>query len=77
MSAGNIEIVRRIYEFAARRDTEAVLALYDAEVEAGRVEVEACTGSSGGRVTFILDDAQQRRHYCNAVARPGLRRRSL
>ena len=33
MSQENVEIVRRIYEASARRDAEAVLALYDPEVE--------------------------------------------
>jgi ketosteroid isomerase-like protein len=33
MSAENVEIVRRVYEAAARRDSEAVMALYDPEVE--------------------------------------------
>ena len=29
----NIEIVRRVYDAAARRDTATVLALYDPEIE--------------------------------------------
>ena len=33
MSAENVEVVRRIYEAAARRDAETVFSLYDAEVE--------------------------------------------
>ena len=33
MSQENVELVRRIYEAAARRDSEAVLALYDPDVE--------------------------------------------
>jgi uncharacterized protein len=33
MSRENIEIVRRLYRAVARRDTQAVLALYDPEVE--------------------------------------------
>ena len=33
MSRENVEIVRRIYEASARRDTATVLALYDPEVE--------------------------------------------
>ena len=33
MSEENVEIVRQVYEAAARRDTAAVLALYDPEVE--------------------------------------------
>jgi ketosteroid isomerase-like protein len=33
MSQENVEIVRRVYDAAARRDTETVLALYDEEVE--------------------------------------------
>jgi ketosteroid isomerase-like protein len=33
MSEENVEIVRRVYDAAARRDTETVLDLYDSEVE--------------------------------------------
>jgi ketosteroid isomerase-like protein len=33
MSQENVEIVRRVYDAAARHDTDAVLALYDREVE--------------------------------------------
>jgi len=33
MSQENVEIVRRVYDAAARRDTATVLALYDPELE--------------------------------------------
>ena len=33
MSQENVEIVRRVYDAVARRDTDAVFALYDAEIE--------------------------------------------
>ncbi len=33
MSEENVEIVRRIFDAVARRDTEGVLALYDPEIE--------------------------------------------
>jgi ketosteroid isomerase-like protein len=33
VSADNVEVVRRVYEAVARRDTAAVLALYDPDVE--------------------------------------------
>jgi uncharacterized protein len=33
MSQENVEIVRRVYDAVARRDTESVLALYDPEIE--------------------------------------------
>ena len=33
MSRENVEVVRRVYEAVVRRDTDAVLALYDSEVE--------------------------------------------
>jgi ketosteroid isomerase-like protein len=33
VSAENVEIVRRVYEAAARHDTESVLSLYDADIE--------------------------------------------
>lgn len=46
-------------------------------VLAGRIEVESRLGSSGGRVTFVLDDGQACRHLYNAIARPRLRPWSL
>jgi ketosteroid isomerase-like protein len=33
MSQENVELVRRVYDAAARRDAATVLALYDPEVE--------------------------------------------
>ena len=33
MSQENVEVVRRVYDAAARRDTEAVFSLYDPDVE--------------------------------------------
>jgi ketosteroid isomerase-like protein len=33
MSQANVDVVRRVYEAAARRDTAAVLTLYDPEIE--------------------------------------------
>jgi ketosteroid isomerase-like protein len=33
MSAENVEVVRRLYDAVARRDTEAILELYDPEIE--------------------------------------------
>ena len=41
MWRGNVEVVRRVYEAAARRDAETVLALYDVEVEfdSSRLEI--------------------------------------
>jgi ketosteroid isomerase-like protein len=33
MSQENVKVVRRMYDAAARRDSDAVLALYDPEVE--------------------------------------------
>jgi uncharacterized protein len=33
MAEENLEIVRQVYEAAARRDTETILALYDPDVE--------------------------------------------
>jgi ketosteroid isomerase-like protein len=32
MSQENVEVVRRVYEASAKRDSEAVLALYDPDV---------------------------------------------
>jgi ketosteroid isomerase-like protein len=47
MSQENVEIIRRVYEAAAGRDAEAVLALYDPEV---RLDVSrlAVHGAPGG-----------------------------
>jgi ketosteroid isomerase-like protein len=33
MSRENVEVVRRLYDALGRRESEAVLALYDSEVE--------------------------------------------
>ena len=33
MSRENVDVVRRVYEAAARRDSATVFALYDTEVE--------------------------------------------
>jgi ketosteroid isomerase-like protein len=46
MSRENVEIVRRVYEAAARRDTAAVMALYDPDVEwdASRTQRGAMSG---------------------------------
>lgn len=46
MSEENLEIVRRLYEAAARRDTAAVLSLYDPgiELDASRTQRGAITG---------------------------------
>ena len=47
MSQANVEIVRRVYEAAARRDTASVLALYDPEVELDNSAL-AVVGWGGG-----------------------------
>jgi ketosteroid isomerase-like protein len=48
MSRENVEIVRRIYDAVARRDTETVLALYDPDVEwdASQSPLGRVTGAS-------------------------------
>src|SRR3954471_4900133 len=48
MARRNVEIVRSVYEAAARRDTAAVLALYDPEVELDNSALEVV--GWGGRV---------------------------
>jgi ketosteroid isomerase-like protein len=50
MSEENVEIVRRVYDAAARRDAAAVLALYDPEVEldASRLGIAGYAGGRGG-----------------------------
>ena len=47
MSQENVEVVRRVYEAAARGDTQAVLALYDSEIEwdASRTQRGALAGA--------------------------------
>jgi ketosteroid isomerase-like protein len=46
MSRDNVEIVRRVYEAAARRDSATVLALYDPRVELdnSRIEIAGAGG---------------------------------
>jgi len=50
MSQENVEIVRRVYEAAARRDASAVLALYDPEIEldASRLGVPGLAADADG-----------------------------
>jgi ketosteroid isomerase-like protein len=50
MSEENVEIVRRVYEAAARRDAATVLALYDPEVEldTSRLGAVGLVGPGGG-----------------------------
>jgi ketosteroid isomerase-like protein len=50
MSEENVEIVRRVYEAAARRDPATVLALYDPEVELDPSRLQAVGLSSIGGV---------------------------
>jgi ketosteroid isomerase-like protein len=47
MSQENVEIVRRVYDAAARRDGEAVLALYDPEIEWDWTRVSGLFGQGG------------------------------
>ncbi len=49
MSEENVEIVRRVYEAAASRDAETVLALYDPDVEldASRLGIAGLAGGVG------------------------------
>ena len=46
MSEGNLEIVRQVYEAAARRDAQTILTLYDPEVELDASAL-GVTGESG------------------------------
>jgi ketosteroid isomerase-like protein len=57
MSEENVEIIRRVYDAAARRDAETVLALYDAEVELdvsrlGLADLNVYHGHDGLRSLF-------------------------
>jgi ketosteroid isomerase-like protein len=47
MSAENVEVVRRVYEAAARRDGATVLDLYDPEVELDNTRLDV-VGTAGG-----------------------------
>jgi uncharacterized protein len=49
MSEENVEVVRRVYDAVAHRDTETVLALYDPEVEwdGSRFPLGRLTGAGG------------------------------
>jgi len=50
MSEESVEIVRKVYEAAARRDAQTVLALYHPEVEldASRLGIAGYAGGRGG-----------------------------
>ena len=54
MSQENVEIVRRVYEAAASRNSEAVFALYDPEVEldSSRLGLGVYRGHEGLRSLF-------------------------
>jgi ketosteroid isomerase-like protein len=47
MSQENLEIVRRVYDAASRRDTATVLALYDPEVELDNTRLQIVGGAGG------------------------------
>jgi ketosteroid isomerase-like protein len=47
MSEVNVEVVRRVYDAAARRDADAVLALYDPDVEWDWTRVSGLFGQGG------------------------------
>jgi ketosteroid isomerase-like protein len=70
VSHENVEIVRRVYEAADRRDTATVLALYDAEVELDgtRLQLVGAMGVSRGHEGLRLffrewHDAWERVRY--------------
>jgi ketosteroid isomerase-like protein len=57
MSEENVEIIRRVYDAAARRDAETVLALYDPEVDLdvsrlGLADLNVYHGHDGLRSLF-------------------------
>jgi ketosteroid isomerase-like protein len=47
MAPENVEVVRRVYEAAARRDAATVLALYDPEVELDNTRLQIVGGAGG------------------------------
>jgi ketosteroid isomerase-like protein len=47
MSEENVEIVRRVYDAAARHDSATVLALYDPEVELDNTRLDIVGGAGG------------------------------
>jgi ketosteroid isomerase-like protein len=50
MSQANVELVRRVYDAAARRDANAVLALYDPDVEWDWTRVSGLFGRAASTV---------------------------
>jgi ketosteroid isomerase-like protein len=47
LTAENVEIVRRVYEAAAKRDAPTVLDLYDPEVELDNTRLQIVGGAGG------------------------------
>jgi ketosteroid isomerase-like protein len=52
MGQSNVEIVRRLYDAVARRDTETVLSIYHPEVVWDHTNNEQMAGLMGGRRVF-------------------------
>jgi ketosteroid isomerase-like protein len=52
VSKENVEIVRRVYEAAARRDAATVLALYDPEVELDPSRLGVAGMAGGGAAVY-------------------------
>ena len=59
MSRENVEIVRRVYEALSCRDTDAVVALYDPEVETVNVSGDRATAQTdGGSFKLVKQDGK-------------------
>jgi ketosteroid isomerase-like protein len=56
MSRENVEIVWRVFEASARRDADAVLALYDPDVNGMPLgpSPDSSTSTGGTRASFFL-----------------------
>ena len=52
MAGDNVAIVRRLYDAVARRDSEAVLAIYHPDLEWDHTRNEAVASLVGGKTTY-------------------------
>ena len=52
VSGDNVELVRRLYDAVARRDSETVLSIYDPEVEWDHRHNLELVGLMGGEITY-------------------------
>ena len=72
MSQENVEIVRRVYDAAARRDSATVLALYDPDIELDASQLGVAGIAGGDEAVYRGHDGLRR--FFSARARFGVRR---